>query len=929
VKASVFSRAALVFLVFTLFLPSYLLCQAATPPAPLPAPTNLDFEQGQPGEVPPGWFNSSFGRNNGYTAKIVTDKPQSGKQSVLVTLEGERKDANAFGNLTAFFDATPYRGKRIRFRAAVRAEVSGGNSAALWLRVDRKGGAMGFFDNMADRPIRSSEWKTYEINGEVAPDAKTIIIGLMLLSDGKAWIDSASFEATGVAETRHEPARPLTGRGLENLTAFARLFGYVRYFHPSDQAAAADWEALALAGVQAAEPAKSPEELARTLEDFFRPLAPTVRVYPAGPRPPLPAELKAPAGIETVHWEHLGVQVSPAPNIYKSERISGTVAPRGAQVVQAVEDIAPYRGKRVTVRGMARGEVPADRPAVVRLQVYAKGASKPTSLAEEKAAVGVIEWRPFEISAEVPADAEALEIDLGLSAGGRVWWDDLSLQGAGGAGSAANPLGNADFEIAGYDGSAAGWELDRGSRLAGYSATLSPDHPKSGKSSLLLSWAKPDPASLPQPGEPLVADLGGGVSALVPLALYRDAQGTLPLAAAPAKAEGAPTPTGNDRTTRLADVVLAWNVFQHFYPYFDAVQADWPGELRRGLSAAATDADEKAFLATLRRLVAALHDGHGNVSGPSQGGFYRIPLLWDWVEDQLVVTQVAPAGAGGLKPGDVVVSLNGKPAREALASTEELVSGATPQWRRWVALGRLAMGGEKDEVRIEARHPDGTAVTATLTRSMPGYGEGSLTESRPGKISEPRPGILYVNIDQITEDDFKGAVDRLAAAKGIVFDLRGYPSKVSPIILNHLIDDPFTSARWNVPVITRPDRQGWEWETSGWFEQPVAPRFPGKIAFVTDGRAISYAESYMGIVEAYHMGEIVGGPTAGTNGNINPFALPGGYRVIWTGMKVTKHDGSRHHGVGIRPTVPVSRTIQGVAAGRDELLEKAIEVVSR
>lgn len=68
---------------------------------------------------------------------------------------------------------------------------------------------------------------------------------------------------------------------------------------------------------------------------------------------------------------------------------------------------------------------------------------------------------------------------------------------------------------------------------------------------------------------------------------------------------------------------------------------------------------------------------------------------------------------------------------------------------------------------------------------------------------------------------------------------------------------------------------------------------------------------------------------AGTNGNINPFTLPGGYRVVWTGMKVTKHDGSRHHGVGIQPTVPVARTIQGVAAGRDELLEKAIEVVSR
>jgi C-terminal processing protease CtpA/Prc len=44
-------------------------------------------------------------------------------------------------------------------------------------------------------------------------------------------------------------------------------------------------------------------------------------------------------------------------------------------------------------------------------------------------------------------------------------------------------------------------------------------------------------------------------------------------------------------------------------------------------------------------------------------------------------------------------------------------------------------------------------------------------------------------------------------------------------------------------------------------------------------------------------------------------------------MKVLKHDGSRHHGVGILPTIPVSRTIRGVAAGRDEVLERGIEAV--
>jgi C-terminal processing protease CtpA/Prc len=461
--------------------------------------------------------------------------------------------------------------------------------------------------------------------------------------------------------------------------------------------------------------------------------------------------------------------------------------------------------------------------------------------------------------------------------------------------------------------------------------SLSQDRPKSGRGSLLLSYSKPDPASLPRPDKPLVADLGGGVSAMVPLALYKDAQGTLPRAAGTVPTADKPEgfiPSGDDRATRLADVALAWTVFQHFYPYFDVVKTDWPAELRRALSTAATDADAQAFLSTLRRLVAALHDGHGNVyQSSSQGTAAQLPLLWDWVEDQLVITRVAEGKAGELKPGDVVVSINGRPAREALAEAESLASGATPQWVRWTALRRLNYGKKDEAVRLEARHPGGAPFTAELTRSLPPYGPGSLEEARPEKIAEVKPGIFYVDIGRINDGDFKGALDRLAGAKGIVFDLRGYPSNLSTVVLAHLTDQPVSSARWNVPVITRPDGQGWGWDVSGWSVQPEAPRFKGKAAFLTDGRAISYAETYMGIVENYRLAEIVGGPTAGTNGNVNPFTLPGGYGVIWTGMKVLKHDGSRHHGIGIKPTVPVSRTIQGVAEGRDEVLEKAIEVV--
>lgn len=721
------------------------------------AVASFDFEQGTVGQAPAGWAVTPDVAAS-YAVKITDEKPEGGRLCAVLASTGT-PSPQGFGLALKPLDASPFRGKRVRFRGAVRVEL-GARGQRARLLLGSGNAATGSFEATSP-PVMDAKWAPYEVVAEIPKDARAVEVGFVLVGDGKAFLDSATVEVIGEAGAGNEAARALTPRGLDNLTAFARLFGYVRYFHPSDQAATADWESLALAGVQTVEKATTPEELARALEGFFRPVAPTVRVFPTGRPPAGPA---APPGDspKKIWWEHYGVAMSKDPqSIYHSSRVS-------------------------------------------------------------------------------------------------------TGEGA------------------------------------------------------------------PDPAKPFAADLGGGVSALIPLALYVDDQGTLPHAAsgvkppAPAKPEGF-LPSGNDRATRLADVVLAWNVFQHFYPYFDVVDTDWPAELRKGLSAAAADADDRAFLTTLRRLVAALHDGHGNVFHPKLSSGHALPLLWDWVEDQLVITRVAPGTPPGIAVGDVVVSLDGKPAREVLAAREELVSGATPQWRRWVALQALTAGPETEEVKLAVRHPDGKTATVALPHSFASSGE-PLAETRPEKIAEVRPGIFYVDLDRITDDDFKGALDRLAAAKGVIFDLRGYP-KVSPMVISHLIDSTVTSARWNVPIVTRPDRQEMRWDFSNWPVQPQAPRLKGKIVFLTDGRAISYAETYMGIIENYKLAAIVGGPTAGTNGNINPFQLPGGYRLVWTGMKVLKHDGSRHHGVGIQPTVSAARTLRGVAAGRDEVLEKGIEVV--
>ena len=702
-------------------------------------PANLDFEAGAPGEPPPAWIIAK-----GYEAQTVEGGAKQGTKFARLTRMSGVEDASPFGNAMQSIDATPHRGKWVRLRAAVRA---GEGSAQLWLRVDRPDQVMGFFDNMGNRPVTSPEWTYVEITGDVASDAVTLNFG-MILNGRVAMLDDVTLTDLGKVEAvAPEGPRALTERGLANVVAFTRLFGYVRHFHPSDQAASAAWDRVAVEGVRAVESAKNAEELARKLETFFRPLAPTVAVFPTAKPPRRPAAVTKPEGAHVLTWHHRGFGQEGGGGVYASERVQ----------TDAVD-----------------------------------------------------------------------------------------------------------------------------------------------------------------PAKPFEASLGAGVSARIPLAVFATSGGTLPAVAA----KQPPLPmtfTAEDRATRLAGVVILWNVLQHFYPYFDVVRVDWNQTLRATLTRAATDKSELEFLATLRYMMAAIQDGHGFVSHGSERGGYVPPLLFSVIEGKLVVTYVADESIG-LKAGDVIDRVNGKPSADALREQETMISSATPQWKRYRAIEALRAGAQDSELSLGVG-----SRTVTVKRTlMP-----TIAEPRPPKVHEIEPGIFYLDLTRMEDNDFEEVLPKLASARGVIFDMRGYP-RVGPTFLRHLSDQPMQSARWNIPIVTRPDHEGMtEFDTRGrWDLQPLTPRIGGRIVFLTDGRAISYAESVMGIVEHYRLGEILGEPTAGTNGNVNPVALPGGYRVAFTGMKVLKHDGSRHHGVGIQPTIPLSRTLKGVREGRDEQLERAVTLLS-
>ena len=71
---------------------------------------------------------------------------------------------------------------------------------------------------------------------------------------------------------------------------------------------------------------------------------------------------------------------------------------------------------------------------------------------------------------------------------------------------------------------------------------------------------------------------------------------------------------------------------------------------------------------------------------------------------------------------------------------------------------------------------------------------------------------------------------------------------------------------------------------------------------------------------------VVGRQTAGADGNVSPLLMPAGFGGWFSGLGVLYPDGENSQRAGVRIDGPVEVTPEGLAAGRDEILERALEI---
>jgi C-terminal processing protease CtpA/Prc len=411
----------------------------------------------------------------------------------------------------------------------------------------------------------------------------------------------------------------------------------------------------------------------------------------------------------------------------------------------------------------------------------------------------------------------------------------------------------------------------------------------------------------------------------------------LPTVAAPAADDAYPSMLYPSREHRLLAAFRIWAAIEYFFAYKDLMDRDWGGVLREFIPKFEAAADSLAYALTVAEMVTHIQDSHGFLSSFVLMQYFGTgypPVRVRFIEDVPVVTGYtvdSVARASGLAIGDEIVTLDGEPIDVRIGRIKPYYAASTPDALMRNVAQVLLAGPDGVDALVTVRRADGSETELRVPRSRMFMGSPNYRTTDVVRMLDSNVG--YVDLDRLKAAEVPQVYSELADAAGIVFDMRGYPDDNVWTIAAWLGLRPDVSvAQFRQPIVMAATGEGGRtYQSYPQFLPFPAPEatFDGPTVMLVDERSQSSSEHTGLVFHAANDTRFVGSHTAGANGNVTTFVIPGGISVTFTGLDTRHPDGSQLQRVGIVPDLFIKPTIAGVRAGRDEVLEAAVSYVRR
>lgn len=395
------------------------------------------------------------------------------------------------------------------------------------------------------------------------------------------------------------------------------------------------------------------------------------------------------------------------------------------------------------------------------------------------------------------------------------------------------------------------------------------------------------------------------------------------------------------REYRLLAAFRIWAVINYFFPYKEFMDKDWDAVLREFIPKMEKAEDARGYHLAVAEMVTHIQDSHGFVNSTELKKLFGEappPFRIRMIEGKPTVTSLRSekvSKACNIEIGDVILEVDGEDAKVRMARYAKYKAASTPQRLWYYAASRMLNGPDGSKASVKVQGVDGSVREIDVPRKS-AYWRGA--PARSGEVTRLiTDEIGYADLERLTPAQVDGMFEEFKDTKAIIFDMRGYPRGVAWSLAPRLAREPGKAAAlFRKPCITSPDAPAGalKRETLAYtFTQHISRTdkriYEGMTLMLIDERAISQAEHTGLFLRAANGTKFIGSPTAGANGDVTNFFVPGGVQIMFTGQAVMHPDGSPLQRVGLIPDVEVRPTIEGIRSGRDEVLEKAVEFAKR
>jgi len=388
-----------------------------------------------------------------------------------------------------------------------------------------------------------------------------------------------------------------------------------------------------------------------------------------------------------------------------------------------------------------------------------------------------------------------------------------------------------------------------------------------------------------------------------------------------------------DQNKRILTLFRYWNMIQYFYPYTYLIEGDWTDILEKFIPKFINAENENDYFLVILELITLINDTHARIGGDDYmlakiKGAYFSPADLSFIENHAVVTGFYNTEYGsksGLKKGDIISSINGVPVEKIINEKLKFAPASN-----YISKVRLVLGDllrtHGDEICAEIQRDN-----QKLIINIPVYSYKELDFSIRYRVEDTafkmiRDDIAYLNNGSLKRKDVPGIWKSIKDTKGLIIDCRPYPYDYPMYDLcKYLMPQKTLFCKMTGVNLNEPGQFIFKYDFST--GKKNINFYNGRVIILVNEVSLSSAEFHAMAYKVHPKSTIIGSTTAGADGNVSLLTLPGNIVTGFTALGVYYPNCAETQGIGIVPDIEIKPTIRGIREERDELIEKAIEII--